>query len=300
MQPILITGAHGQLGWALQSAVAPLGPVAALDRQGLDLSDHRAIAETIAELKPSVVLNAGAYTAVDKAEEAPARAMAINGTAPGVIAEAAKAVDAAVVHFSTDYVFSGTGISDHSGALRPYVESDPVAPINTYGQSKLAGELAIDAVGGRWTTLRLAWIYDGTRGQNFLRTMLRLGASHPELSVVEDQRGAPTWVRPVAAAVAQITAAHLRGDEAAQGLFHLPAGGQTTWFEYAQHIFKRAAPRLIAQSPVVKPVSSEAWPTPAARPRYSVMSGDLLAERLGLRLPHWQAQLDLALGEITG
>lgn len=300
MRPILITGARGQLGWALQTAVAPLAPVIAHDVDTLDLTDRDAIATTIAEIKPAVILNTAAYTAVDKAEEEPALAMAINGDALGVMGEAAAKVDAAVVHFSTDYVFSGEGVPGPDGAPRPYVEGDPVAPLNTYGRTKLAGEQALAATADRWTTLRLAWVYDSTRGKSFLRTMLRVGASRPELSVVADQRGAPTWARSLAAAIAHITAAHLRGDEAAQGLFHMPAGGETTWHAYAEEIFRLATPDLIATPPKVSPVDSAAWPTPAARPHYSVMSGDKLAERTGLRLPHWRAQLELALGELRG
>lgn len=295
---IMITGAQGQLGWALQGALSPLGEIAAFDRAALDLADHGALRAKVLELKPRLILNAGAYTAVDQAESKPDQAMAINGVAPGVLAEAAEAVGAALVHFSTDYVFDGEGFLDADGQRRPYTESDPVAPLNLYGQSKLAGEQAVAQACSRWTTLRLAWVYDSTRGHNFLRTMLRLGATRPELQIVHDQLGAPTWVRGIAAAVAQIAAAHLRGDPSPQGLFHLPAGGETSWSAYAEAIFELAPPALLPHTPKVIPVPSSAWPTPAARPAYSVMSGEKLAQRMGLRLPHWRDQLRLALGAL--
>ena len=195
---ILVTGANGQVGWELQRTLQTLGDVVACDRGTLDLSDPDSIRGKVREIRPDVIVNAGAYTAVDRAESEPELAMAVNGVAPGVLAEEAKQLGALLLHYSTDYVFDGT-------KAEPYLESDAPNPVSVYGSSKLAGEKAVEAVGGAYLIFRTSWVYGG-RGKNFLLTMLRLAGEREELRVVDDQFGAPTWCRTIAEATAQVVA----------------------------------------------------------------------------------------------
>ncbi|MGE5466879.1 MAG: dTDP-4-dehydrorhamnose reductase [Ignavibacteria bacterium] len=280
MKRILLTARNGQVGWELERTLAPLGEVVAVDRAALDLSNADRVRAVVRDTRPDVIVNAAAYTAVDKAESEPELAMAINGTAPGVFAEEAKRSGALLVHYSTDYVFDGT----KQGV---YTEADATNPVNTYGRTKLAGEQAIQAVGGRHLILRTTWVY-GQRGNNFFRTMLRLANDRPELRVVMDQIGAPTWSRMIA----EGTAALLARGEPAEGLFHMTADGETSWHGFAVAILRAAG--LTTR---VTPITTAEYPTPAARPANSRLDCSLLRSACGIALPDWALQLSLCQGE---
>ncbi len=289
---ILITGRNGQVGWELQRALAPLGQIAALDRAQLDLADPDSIRQAVRHAGPDLIVNAGAYTAVDKAEQEPDLAMAVNGTAPGVLAEEARRLGAAIIHYSTDYVFDGRKNA-------PYEEIDAPNPQGVYGASKLAGEKAVAAVGAPHLTLRTSWVY-GLRGKNFLLTMLRLAGERDELRVVDDQIGAPTWSRMIAEATAAIVAqGHAHGGIARLladrgGLYHLTAGGQTSWFGFASAIVAHAP-----KQPRMTPITTAEYPLPAKRPAYSVMSSARLERAFGIALPDWRAALALCMQELA-
>lgn len=290
---IMLTGKNGQVGWELQRTLAPLGQVVALGRQDLDLADPGQIRQRVREIKPDIIINAAAYTAVDKAEEEPELAMAVNGIAPGILAEEAKRIDAAIVHYSTDYVFNGQKNS-------PYTEEDEPDPLNVYGKTKLAGERAIQAVGASYLILRTSWVY-GMRGKNFLLTILRLAREREELRVVDDQIGSPTWSRMVAEATAQILARiysplapHSSPLTELSGVYHLSAGGQTSWYGFTRAIL-RHAPYLTPNTLRIHPIPASEYPTPARRPKYSVLSNERLNHRFALNLPDWCTQLELAL-----
>jgi dTDP-4-dehydrorhamnose reductase len=276
---ILLTGANGQVGWELKTSLAPLGEVIALDRQGLDLADPDRIVAVVRDLKPALIVNAAAYTAVDRAESEPSLAQAINGRAPGILAEEAKRLGARLVHYSTDYVFDGSKDS-------PYSEADVTAPLNVYGETKLAGEDAIRAVGAEHLILRTSWVY-GRRGQNFLLTMQRLAKEREELRVVADQIGAPTWSRTIAATTAQ-TLAH---PDRPCGLFHLTAGDSTSWHGFAAAILAQGGyrGRLL-------PIPSSEYPLPAKRPANSRLDCSRL-RALGIALPTWQQALAECLAQ---
>ncbi|NRA32205.1 MAG: dTDP-4-dehydrorhamnose reductase [Polyangiaceae bacterium] len=284
---ILLTGKNGQLGFRLQRALAPLGRVVAQDRSELDLSVPSMIRQRVAEIKPDLIVNAAAYTAVDRAESEPELARAVNATAPEILATECKRGNIPLLHYSTDYVFDGK-------QSRAYTEEQPAAPVTQYGQSKLEGEQAVQASGAKHIILRLSWVFD-TRGSNFLRTMLRLGKEREQLSVVSDQHGAPTWSREVADASATIAKTMLAPTRPASELLHMPAAGSTTWFEYATRIFELAEGDAW---PRVEAISTADYPTPAKRPAYSILSGNKLQEQFGIRLPSWDEQLRGALAEI--
>jgi dTDP-4-dehydrorhamnose reductase len=278
---ILLTGPTGQVGWELAPRLASLGQLFALDRTILDLRDADAIRARVRDLRPDIIVNAAAYTAVDRAESEPHLAFAINGAAPGALAEEARALGALLVHYSTDYVFDGT----KSG---PYVEDDPPNPLSVYGRSKLAGERAIQASGCRHLILRTSWVYAG-RGHNFLLSMLRLGAERPELRIVGDQRGAPTWARDIAAATARMLA------NPPQGLLHLTASGETTRYDFAREIMRQAD-----LSPTLHRIRSKEYPSAALRPANSVLDNTRLREAVGIVMPSWDESLAICLAEITG
>ena len=288
-RPILLIGGNGQIGWELRQALAPLGAVRVLDRAALDLASAEAIRGAVRETAPGLIVNAGAYTAVDRAESEPDLAQAVNGSAPGILAEEAKRLGAALVHYSTDYVFDGR-------LTRPYREDDPTGPISAYGRSKLAGEQAIAAVGGAYLILRTAWVYS-LRGANFLTTIGRLAAQQEELRVVDDQRGAPTWARAIAEATALIlTRCNARSGPGELGerggLYHLSAAGETTWFGFAEAIIagmRAAGDRLSAREAV--PIATADYPTPAQRPAWSVLDCGKARDAFGVALPHWRDQL---------
>ena len=286
MKRILLTGIDGQVGHELRRALQPLGEVIALDRTALDLAQPDHIRDIVRTVGPDVIVNPAAYTAVDQAESEAELALAINGAAPGILAEEAKRLNALLVHYSTDYVFDGAKPS-------PYGEDDPVGPINSYGRSKLAGEREIEAAGCRHLVFRTCWVY-GLRGRNFLRTMLRLAAEHDELRVVADQFGAPTWARLIAEATALALARHA----GQQGIYHLAAAGATSWHGFAAAIVGHAhRTGLLAKAPPVRRLSSAEYPTPARRPANSRLDCARLEQDFGLRLPDWETQLRLCLDD---
>lgn len=277
---ILLTGSAGQLGRELVRSLACLGEVVACDRRALDLGDADALRSVLRATKPSVVVNAAGYTAVDRAESEPAAAEAVNGLAPGILAEEAKRCGALLVHYSTDYVFDGA-----KGA--PYTEDDAPAPLSAYGRSKLAGERAIAAVAGRHLILRTGWVF-GLHGANFMKTILRLARERDELRVVADQCGAPTWTRHLADATALLLARR----DAAEGLFHVAAAGEATWHGYAEAIVATAAAAgLIERAPHVLPIATADYPLPARRPADSRLDCRRLARDCGIALPDWRTGL---------
>ncbi len=285
---ILVTGRNGQVGGALQHALAGLGEIVTLDRTQLDLSNVDATREVIRTIRPNLIVNAAAYTAVDLAETDEALAYRINAEAPGVIAEEAKRLGAGMIHYSTDYVYDG----GKSGA---WLETDATGPLSAYGRSKLAGEQAITAVGLPHVILRTSWVY-GLHGKNFLLTMLRLAQSRPELSIVNDQVGAPTWSVTIAEATASIIKKFpdLSAVEHLSGIYHLCARGQTSWFGFAEKIFAHS---LIQQKPTLHPITTADYPTPAVRPKNSVMNTDKF-EQTFATLPTWDAALGDCLQRI--
>ena len=289
---ILLTGRDGQVGFELVRALAPLGEVHAVDVGDVDLSDSGAVPDLVREVRPSIVVNPAAYTAVDRAESEADAARAVNAVAPGILAEEAARIGVPIVHYSTDYVFDGA-------KREPYVEEDAPNPTGVYGRTKLEGEEMVRRSGARHVILRLAWVY-GTRGQNFLLTMLRLGRERRALRVVDDQVGAPTWCRMIAEASALVCRDLLAGTGLASGVYHLPAGGSTSWFGFAREIFDLAGDHAPEGRPTVEPIPTAAYPTPARRPAYSVLSGAKIAAASGIALPHWREQLRLAVPGIAG
>ncbi len=277
---ILLTGCGGQLGRELKRSLAPLGELVACDRRQIDLSDPDALRTAVRSIAPTVIINAAAYTAVDKAETEAGLADAINAAAPSLLAEEAKRLDARLIHYSTDYVFDGTKAS-------PYGEDDATTPLSAYGRSKRQGELAIAASGSRHLVLRTSWVY-GLHGANFMKTMLRHGRERDELRVVGDQVGAPTWTRHLADATALILAGH----SAAEGLYHLAAGGETSWHGYAEAIFAEArATGLLEKSPKVHRITTAEYPLPAPRPANSRLDCTRFSSDFGLALPDWRTGL---------
>jgi dTDP-4-dehydrorhamnose reductase len=289
---ILLTGISGQVGFELTRTLQGLGQIVAMDRNSLDLLDLYQVRRVVRDVRPALIVNPGAYTAVDRAETDVASAMRINAHAPAVLAEETKRLGAALVHFSTDYVFDGT-------KQGTYVETDATGPQNVYGRSKLDGERAIEASGCHHLILRTSWVY-GTRGKNFLMTMLRLAGERNELNVVDDQRGAPTWSNTVATLTSNVLAQAASTDRDARqswwsensGVYHLTAGGETTWHGFACAIFECAG---CGESPRLNPIDTASYPTPARRPENSVLSNHKLAQVFGLRAPHWRDALRLCM-----
>jgi dTDP-4-dehydrorhamnose reductase len=302
---ILLTGKNGQLGDDLQHVLSRLGDVVATDRQQLDLSRPGEIRKLIREIHPTLIVNAAAYTAVDQAEKDEAAALAINSQAPAIMAEEAKKIGAALVHYSTDYVFDGSKNS-------PFDENDPTNPISVYGRTKLAGEQAVRDSGVDHLIFRTAWVYS-TRGKNFLLTILRLATQREELRIVRDQIGAPTWSREIAGATAKALEQICNRAEGTaawserSGTYHMTAGGETNWYEFTRAILHEAAQapnsagwfrsattgkELLTRR--VLPITTAEYPTPARRPAYSVLSNSKLNRTFGIQLPDWQQQLKLA------
>jgi len=278
---ILVLGRHGQVGTALTQSLQGLGELITLDRSQLDLSNPDAIRTVLRELQPQMIINAAACTAVDAAESDEATAFQINAEAPRVIAEESERLGAALVHYSTDYVFDG-------GKQGAWLEDDATAPLSVYGRSKLAGEKAITDVGGTHLILRTSWVY-GLHGKNFLLTMLKLAETRDELAIVDDQIGAPTW----AVTIADATAAIIRdAGEPAQlaalsGIYHLCAGGYTSWFGFAQAIFSHTS---VQRKPKLRPITTAEYPTPAKRPSNSMLNTDKFRHTFG-DLPAWDSAL---------
>jgi dTDP-4-dehydrorhamnose reductase len=287
---ILVLGRSGQVGAALSESLQGLGDLIALDRAQLDLSNTDAIRTALRELQPQIVINAAAYTAVDAAESDQAMAFQINAVAPQVIAEESERLGAALIHYSTDYVFDGS----KQGA---WLEDDATAPLSVYGHSKLAGEQAITDVGGTHLILRTSWVY-GLHGKNFLLTMLKLAESRDSLAIVDDQIGAPTW----ALTIADATSAIIRdAGEPAQlaalsGIYHLCAGGHTSWFGFAQAIFAHAS---VQRKPQLRPITTAEYPTPAQRPHNSILNTDKFRRSFG-DLPTWDDALQTCLQMRSG
>jgi dTDP-4-dehydrorhamnose reductase len=288
---ILVFGRVGQVGWELRHKLACLGDVTSVDYPEIDFSKPATIRAAVRAAEPTVIVNAAAYTAVDKAEAQPEPAWAINAIGPGVIAEEARRLGALMVHYSTDYVYDGSKAG-------PWVETDVPNPLNVYGKTKLAGDEAIAAVGGDYLILRTSWVY-GARGANFLLTMLRLAKERPELRIVDDQTGSPTTSECIAQATAQIltqVVAPGRGGSGnvlggRSGVYHLTSAGATTWFGFAKQFLSRRGDAC----PNLTPIPSSEYPVPASRPVNSVLSCERLAETFGVQMPAWEVALELVL-----
>ena len=293
MEPprILVIGKIGQVGWELGRTLGPLGQLVRIDYPEVDLADGKSIQRWVREVAPAMIVNAAAYTAVDKAETETDLAMKINGVAPGILAEEAKKTGALLVHYSTDYIFDGA-------KTEPYVEDDPPHPLGAYGRTKLAGEHAIQQVGGRHLIFRLCWVY-GARGHNFMLTIMRLAREREKLRVVGDQIGSPTWSRMIAGATAlalkQVLVAGDPGDF--NGIYHLCASGCTSWHGFADAIV-RLMPDEGKKCRQVEAIGTAEYPTPAKRPAYSVLSGEKLKRVFGLGLPPWEDSLKMVLDKI--
>jgi dTDP-4-dehydrorhamnose reductase len=287
---ILLLGRNGQIGWELHRTLLTLGPVLALNQSELDLTNHDALRRCVESNRPNLIVNAAAFTSVDKAESDPDRAMAINAHAPAFLAELANKHDALLVHYSTDYVYDGTKDA-------PYHEADPPNPINVYGRSKLLGDQAIRQSHCRHLILRTSWIY-GSRGHNFLLTMRRLAREKPRLRIVADQIGNPTWSRLVAEATAQtLTRLHERSALDIRALYHLSADGSTSWHNFACSIISRMNPPHLSIDHV-EPVTSSDYPLPARRPENSRLDNSRIRADLGVLMPHWESSLIQVLDEL--
>ena len=294
---VLLLGKNGQVGWELQRALAPLGEIVALDKNGEgtlvgDLADEAGLRATVAAVRPDVIVNAAAYTAVDHAESEPGLVHRINAAAPGALAEEAAARRIWFVHYSTDYVFDGSG-------KRPWRENDPVSPLSVYGESKLAGEEAIRASGCRHLILRCSWLY-AARGGNFARTMLGLAAERERLTVIADQIGAPTGADLVADITAHLLRSVMEGSGPRPvGIYHLAAAGETSWHGYASFVIDEARRRGASlKVKEIVPVPSSSWPTAATRPLNSRLNTTRLRSVFGIHLPDWRPGVTRLLDEI--
>jgi dTDP-4-dehydrorhamnose reductase len=293
---ILLLGKGGQVGWELQRSLAVLGRVTALDRNSQDycgdFSDPTGIADTVRALRPDVIVNAAAHTAVDKAESETAQALMLNAITPGVLAEEAARLGAWLVHYSTDYVFDGSG-------TRPWVETDAPAPLSCYGRTKWDGEQRIQQSGCQHLILRTSWVY-AARGGNFAKTMLRLAQERDRLTVIDDQWGAPTGADLLADVTAH-TIRHLQHCPEDGGLYHCVAAGETNWYLYAKEVLSLAVhtqPAIKIRATEIVPVPTSAFPTPATRPHNSRMNTAKLQSTFGLQLPHWRVGVSRMLNEI--
>lgn len=293
---ILLFGSGGQVGWELVRTLQPLGNVHAFDFPAADFSQPETLRQIVRNINPEVIVNAAAHTAVDRAEDEPELSQLINAEAPGVLAEEAVRINALLVHYSTDYVFDGR----KSGA---YAEDDEPNPLGAYGRTKLAGEQAIAAAGCRYLIFRTSWVY-GARGQNFLRTMLRLASSKPELRVIDDQHGAPTWSRMLAEATAAILNRTSVMPESAwnSGVYHMTCSGMTSWYGFTRQILEEAGRKglLPADSlPKLIPIATHEYPLKAARPANSVLSNEKLQKTFGISMPAWDVCVRQVLDELT-
>jgi dTDP-4-dehydrorhamnose reductase len=289
---ILLFGKNGQLGWELRRTLAPLGEVAALDYEDIDLVNAEALRRKIAELRPELIVNASAFTDVDGAERDREKAFAINAVAPRIMAEQARSLGAAIIHYSTDYVFDGA-------KREPHTENDIPRPLNAYGESKLAGEDALKAEAGTYLILRTAWLYS-MRGNNFVTKVLHWSRLHQKLHIVDDQVSNPTWARILAQLTAHILGHGIGYLQERSGLYHLAGGGHASRYEWAQVILKYDPhPEQQIATEVVR-ASTADIPTPANRPLYSALNCDRFAEVFGLRAPPWEQELKLALADSIG
>ena len=289
---ILLIGKEGQVGGELSSLLRPLGELILCGEKDLDLTQEDRIREKLRDVQPHVIVNAAAYTAVDKAEEEPDLALAINGTAPAILAEEAKKLGAALVHYSTDYVFDGE-------KQEAYTEEDSPNPLSVYGRTKLAGDEAIQSTGLPHLIFRTAWVY-GLKGKNFLLTMQRLAKERDELKIVDDQIGSPTWSRTIAQTTANVLTQLMPQDspgnlsrfQQASGLYNLVCGGQTSWFGFAQAIMEESS---LSQDTKLTPIPTSEYPTPAKRPQQCVLSTEKLRSAFGIVLPAWDVTLKYCL-----
>ena len=286
---ILLTGKNGLVGGELNKILTLFGEVTATSRSEMDLSDPNQIHHTIRQVSPRLIINAGAYTAVDKAESEPDLAQAVNGIAPKILAEEAKKLGAVLIHYSTDYAYSGETRNN------PYIESDPTAPISVYGKTKLEGDKAIERSGASYLIFRTSWVY-GLNGESFLHTILRLSKESDELRVVDDQLGAPTWCRCIADATGKIIKQLTNKGEGSfsetvsrvSGMYHMTCEGQTSWHGFARAILELTNPGLLPQ---LVAIPTTEYPTPAARPAYSVLSNAKLHKIFGVKIPPWKDAL---------
>lgn len=291
MTRILLIGATGQVGQELQHTLAPLGELVAVGRDQADLSQPTTVLQVIERVRPQIIVNAAAYTAVDKAESEPELATIVNGKTPGLIAEAAEKLGAGLIHISTDYVFDGS-------QSHPYQETDPTCALGVYGQSKLAGEEAVRSACPLHMIVRTAWVYGAKSQANFVKTMLRLGADREELRVVADQIGAPTWAKDLATAIAQFVP-QLSTETA--GTYHYTNSGVASWYDFAVAIFEEANPLgFPLKIQRVVPITTAEYPTPARRPAFSVLSLQKTRGLLGTHPPHWRQALREMLAELRG
>jgi dTDP-4-dehydrorhamnose reductase len=293
---LLVTGANGQIGWELARSLMPLGKVRTLGRSDCDFAYPEKLPVLLKDLRPDVIVNAAAYTAVDKAEGEERLANTINATAVGMLAGAARKINALLVHYSTDFIFDGS-------KRTPYREDDLPSPISAYGRSKLAGEKALGEVGGDYLVLRVSWVY-AARGHNFVKTMLRLMPERDQLNIVDDQFGGPTWARNIADATAQMVRqaqSERRGGRFSPGIFHLSASGATSWHGLATAVKEAAVGcGILSQGGLAKlcPVPTEGYPLPAARPKNSCLDGEKMRLHFGLSMPKWEQALKRCLDEI--
>jgi dTDP-4-dehydrorhamnose reductase len=300
---IVMVGRKGQLAWEANHRFQGLGQIICLGRPELDLLDLNAMRAEIRRIKPTVIVNAAAYTAVDQAESEPEAAMKINSDAPAAMAEEAKPLGALFITYSTDYVFDGKSPA-------PYREDDPAAPLNVYGASKLSGENAVDSVGGKHLIFRTSWVY-GARGKNFLKTILKLAAEKSELRIVDDQVGAPTWSRDLADATKMIIEQLLMKSQSEKiplgevlgdrpGIYHMTAAGSVSWYVFATAIMEEMERRGSSHGSLAKvmPIPSSEYPTPAARPHNSRLCNDKLENAFGVRLPPWRESMEAVMDEL--
>jgi len=286
--PILLLGSAGQLGTTLGPVLTKVGKLIAADRATVDFTNSSRLREFVRESQPSIIVNAAAYTAVDKAESEQDLAAAVNATAPAALAEAASDMDALLIHYSTDYVFDGSKLS-------AYVESDPVNPLSVYGSTKAQGEAAIQRSGCRFLIFRTSWVYS-ERGSNFLLTMLRLARQRDELRIVNDQRGAPTSTHSLARATAAIINEYCgEGLRDGSGIYHMTDSGSTSWFGFAKAILERASKGFGIALPRLVPITTAEYPTPARRPLNSVLSCEKLKVSFGISMPNWEDSLNEVL-----
>jgi dTDP-4-dehydrorhamnose reductase len=288
---ILLIGKNGQVGWELNRSLSKLGTVFAMGREDMDLSKPETLSPVIQDVRPDIIINAAAYTAVDKAESEPDLAMIVNGIAPGEIAKEAKKIGAMVIHYSTDYVFDGKVTS-------PYKEENPTCPLSVYGKSKLAGEQAVTQTGIPHIIFRTSWVYS-LRGSNFLTTMQKLAHTRKQIKVVDDQTGAPTSARAIAASTTHILGQGLKAGTTKSsiffhhGIFHMSCGGETNWFSFAKIILKLSG---LSEATEVTPIPTSEYPTSATRPKYSLLSNKKLKQVFHHEMPPWQAALQECLG----
>jgi dTDP-4-dehydrorhamnose reductase len=285
---ILLTGKNGQVGWELNRSLSALGTLYALGRDEMDLSKPETLSTVIQEIKPHLIINAAAYTAVDKAESEPELAMTINGVAPQVLAQEAKKVGAAMIHYSTDYVFDGKATS-------PYQEEDTPCPLSVYGKSKLAGENGVRQAGIPHIIFRTSWVYS-LRGSNFLLTMQKLAQTRAQIKIVQDQVGAPTWSKAIAEGTTKILHQSMSPTHALtlpeSGLFHISCGGETNWFVFAKTILELCG---LSNNTELIPIPTTEYPTPAVRPQYSQLSNRKLKQVFDYEMPQWQKALQKCL-----